>query len=281
MKTAITKDRAISLPKLATVVLTFAICATASAQQGGYSSQEFYRQGDAFSERVSGFFSRLFKAGSQPSQYQAAQPQYAQPGAYRAPASAAPAAARTSYTYPQAPATAAVVAGARPTTTGAWPNYAQPQTPNDRMPPPGRNSTTASSMSAKKPSYSIDSSERQRVSSEPKAPETTPEKTTTKTSTGSVVKAPTQESSPYNPTPNEPDPLPLPKQSFSGSSTSGVTDSIASKAGSNQSFPVATLSKTPGRVISPYPPNRELDVRGLPSGSLALDPTTQKVFKVP
>lgn len=36
-----------------------------------------------------------------------------------------------------------------------------------------------------------------------------------------------------------------------------------------------------GRVISPYPPYRELDVTGLSSGSLALDPTTQKVFEVP
>lgn len=36
-----------------------------------------------------------------------------------------------------------------------------------------------------------------------------------------------------------------------------------------------------GRVISPYPPYRELDVGGLSSGSLALDPTTQKVFEVP
>ncbi len=36
-----------------------------------------------------------------------------------------------------------------------------------------------------------------------------------------------------------------------------------------------------GRVISPYPPYRELDVTGLTSGSLALDPTTQKVFEVP
>jgi hypothetical protein len=34
-------------------------------------------------------------------------------------------------------------------------------------------------------------------------------------------------------------------------------------------------------VISPYPPYRELDVSGLSSGSLALDPTTQKVFEVP
>lgn len=36
-----------------------------------------------------------------------------------------------------------------------------------------------------------------------------------------------------------------------------------------------------GRVISPYPPYQELDVTGLSSGSLALDPTTQKVFEIP
>jgi hypothetical protein len=48
-----------------------------------------------------------------------------------------------------------------------------------------------------------------------------------------------------------------------------------------QEFPVGTVGKKPGRVVSPYAPHNELDVRGLPSGSLALDPTTQKVFKVP
>jgi hypothetical protein len=46
---------------------------------------------------------------------------------------------------------------------------------------------------------------------------------------------------------------------------------------------VLTGSKTgkPGRVKSPYAPYSELDVTGLPSGSLALDPTTQKVFRIP
>ncbi len=46
---------------------------------------------------------------------------------------------------------------------------------------------------------------------------------------------------------------------------------------------VLTGSKTgkSGRVKSPYAPYSELDVTGLPSGSLALDPTTQKVFRIP
>lgn len=44
-----------------------------------------------------------------------------------------------------------------------------------------------------------------------------------------------------------------------------------------------TGSKTgkDGRVKSPYPPYNELDVSGLPTGSLAMDPTTGKVFRVP
>lgn len=37
----------------------------------------------------------------------------------------------------------------------------------------------------------------------------------------------------------------------------------------------------PGRVKSPYPPYRELDVTGLPSGSLAKDPVAGKIFKIP
>lgn len=47
-------------------------------------------------------------------------------------------------------------------------------------------------------------------------------------------------------------------------------------------FPVGTKSPTRAdRVVSPYPPHNELDVSGLPSGSLAVDPTTSKVFRVP
>ncbi|MFZ4764843.1 MAG: hypothetical protein ACOYMN_07785 [Roseimicrobium sp.] len=36
-----------------------------------------------------------------------------------------------------------------------------------------------------------------------------------------------------------------------------------------------------GSVLSPYPPYRELDVTGLQSGTLANDPTTGKIFRVP
>ena len=56
---------------------------------------------------------------------------------------------------------------------------------------------------------------------------------------------------------------------------------ISHGAPSAQNYPTGTVGSKPGRVVSPYEPHHELDVRGLPSGSLALDPTTQKVFKVP
>lgn len=47
---------------------------------------------------------------------------------------------------------------------------------------------------------------------------------------------------------------------------------------------VPTAERVPnraGRVKSPYPPYRELDVSGLPSGSLAKDPVSGRIFRIP
>lgn len=52
-------------------------------------------------------------------------------------------------------------------------------------------------------------------------------------------------------------------------------------APSSGGLPVGSRTDKPGRVKSPYPPYNELDVSGLQSGSLAMDPTTQKVFRLP
>jgi hypothetical protein len=80
-------------------------------------------------------------------------------------------------------------------------------------------------------------------------------------------------------------------QAFGGG-TSKNTDTGASAAVENKpatpppppsTSAALTGSKTTkeGRVKSPYPPFNELDVTGLPAGSLAMDPTTGKVFRVP
>jgi hypothetical protein len=46
-------------------------------------------------------------------------------------------------------------------------------------------------------------------------------------------------------------------------------------------IPTATKGSKPGRVKLPFPPYNELDVSGMPSGSLAKDPSTGKVFRLP
>lgn len=46
-------------------------------------------------------------------------------------------------------------------------------------------------------------------------------------------------------------------------------------------FPTATATKDPGVVLSPYPPYDLLDVKGMAPGSLAKDPATGQVFRVP
>ena len=65
------------------------------------------------------------------------------------------------------------------------------------------------------------------------------------------------------------------------SSNEATTQSATNGAANSGSFLRGKKASKEGRVISPYPPYRELDVSGLSSGSLALDPTTQKVFEVP
>ncbi|CAN5719446.1 hypothetical protein BH11VER1_BH11VER1_38950 [soil metagenome] len=60
-----------------------------------------------------------------------------------------------------------------------------------------------------------------------------------------------------------------------------VEPKITPPAPSSEGPPVGSRTDKTGRVKSPYPPYNELDVSGLQSGSLAMDPTTQKVFRLP
>ena len=46
-------------------------------------------------------------------------------------------------------------------------------------------------------------------------------------------------------------------------------------------YPVARWSGTPGLVISPYPPHRLVDVRGIPRGALVRDSSTGGIFRRP
>jgi len=57
----------------------------------------------------------------------------------------------------------------------------------------------------------------------------------------------------------------------------GNIDTIPTKS----DVPVATKTDKDGFVTSPYPPHNVIDATGLPKGSLAKDPSTNKVFRVP
>lgn len=46
-------------------------------------------------------------------------------------------------------------------------------------------------------------------------------------------------------------------------------------------YPFARRTGTPGYVYSPYPPNRIVDVRGIPRGALVRDPSSGGVFRRP
>jgi predicted small secreted protein len=46
-------------------------------------------------------------------------------------------------------------------------------------------------------------------------------------------------------------------------------------------YPVAEWSGTPGLVISPFPPHRLVDVRGIPRGGLVRDPSSGGIFRKP
>jgi len=88
-------------------------------------------------------------------------------------------------------------------------------------------------------------------------------------------------------------PLPEPAKSGkahdpAGSSANGAasrpgkgSDVPAAAKPGESAYPVAIPTHRLGRVKSPYPPHRELDVTGLPPGSLAKDPVTGKIFRLP
>jgi hypothetical protein len=46
-------------------------------------------------------------------------------------------------------------------------------------------------------------------------------------------------------------------------------------------YPYARWSGTPGLVISPFPPHRLVDVRGIPRGALVRDPSSGGIFRRP
>ncbi len=143
-------------------------------------------------------------------------------------------------------------------------NY-PPQQSSQQQPavqPPSRSTTPAPAPQSK-------SSTTTKKYSPPKVNDSPPARTTTsKPPTVTPKKEPKPASSP-------------PPTTRRSESAPKEFPSTTASSGASGSFLKGKKTAKPGRVISPYPPYKELDITGLESGSLALDPTTQKVFEVP
>jgi hypothetical protein len=148
----------------------------------------------------------------------------------------------------------------------------QPQAPRYSYPP----NQSAATKTMQPPSSSQNASKSQATPPKIEEPKSKSKVATSKSSTKSTKppSAPTQPIQSKEPelaTTRRSDSLKTKEEPLANPSSSG-------NAGS---FLKGKKTGKPGRVISPYPPYKELDITGLDSGSLALDPTTQKVFEVP
>jgi hypothetical protein len=283
-----------------------------SAQTGGYqppASQsqaaidQFYQRGDAMSERVSGFMKRIFGGGQRST---TSRPVYPQQPVYSPP---------TQSTYP--PASGAYQPGqisqpppisnyerpAAPSSAGVY-GYSTPPAASSSKPSPAQPAARSAS-STRKPLFSS------KKNSAPSAP-TTPSRPTTYVPP-QIKEQPVVKQTPPAPTPQPKNnseindflppgtvldqspsqpktPASSPQSTTLGSIMTTTPESTKKEpsaplppasTSASDGTPVGKKGSKAGRVVSPFPPHNELDVTGLESGSLALDPTTNKVFKVP
>ena len=312
MNSARTSSHQARLLRLIAFVSLSAGVGNSQAQQA-LSADEFYRQGDHMSNKVSGFFRNIFGSGAPSGR------------TYVNPQSPAPAANYPQQSYPQQGMSNDVSSVQAPSTRSyestpthqASPKVSSTSRVQKSLPKKSSSSELASNTAPRKeipvskspvvtPKQSDPSEKGGFYTSAKKRNDDSASSSSSNTpkSQPSVVSAPPEKSAPSSganrvsipdvtaPTPSEaPKPTPPivkttppvePKVEPKKTETSPPPTSVnAAGAPSNQSFPTGSFGSRPGRVVSPYPPHRELDVKGLPSGSLALDPTSQKVFKVP
>lgn len=61
----------------------------------------------------------------------------------------------------------------------------------------------------------------------------------------------------------------------------GAIEKTSDAKRSSSDVPIAEKTEKPGFVMTPFTPKKLIDVRGMASGSLAKDPSTNQVFRVP
>lgn len=257
-------------------------CGLRAAERGYGPPQE---QESGFGEKIGGFFRHLFygegrrdRSGDPPPP-----PRRGRPGAYSRPSDR--------YNLDAPPE------GMRRQPSG----YDRPM--GNEPPPPDRSSSRQETRSSEQKTKSRTQESRKRT--EPadtvKSDTSRTNRTPAPAPTPEVKKTPMRETTPPPSTqitpptpPKEPEtnPAPAPRNTPSTSpspeekETKTVQNSPPSPAPKppvreNKEVLTATKTENPNRVKSPYPPYTELDVTGLHSGSSALDPTSQRIFRVP
>ncbi len=276
--------------------------ASLQAQQagGGFSTNEFYRQGDQFSDRFANFMRGIFGSGaprsssrfSQPSYQQPAPPSYTPPPTTVAPQPAASrsrsAPART--VKPKTTASTSARSGsagktiARASSSGKTTKSAGSSSQRVTVPVEGtgtRSGVYTSTKQSSSASRVVTAPEPAITRSSDLPPPLPAAGSASKPSVSTPPPAGAGTSSPSTVASTTPARTEAPAPARTTTTPAPQTTPSKTVAASSQTFPVGSNGSKPGRVVSPYEPHNELDVRGLPSGSLALDPTTQKIFRVP
>jgi hypothetical protein len=257
-------------------------------QQPGYGGYQAQRPG--VGERVGGFVKRLFY-GEPRNGYP--QPQYTRPAQPGRSLDAPPSAYRSSASAPQSSRIASAPPSSQSQSKPA--PSTKPTTVTKPSPGPAKTSSSKYTPPRIKPEASVakpqPKPEPKKVQEQPPAPTTLAPRTEPKTTTypsqpdnppalnnkpseapttlaGLTSTRPGSDAAPSTPTPPIQETQTTPKETPATNPSAGQ-------------FLVGKKTATAGRVISPYPPHQELDVSGLSSGSLALDPTTDKVFQIP
>lgn len=223
-----------------------------------------------FGKRMSEMFRRIFY-GQEPSGWNSPPPAYGPNGGYNLDSTPRQYQAPN---YPQQPPS----------------GYYQPQQPGYQYPPQQGQTQPRSSYPPQQPSYQTPPRTQQPL---PPGKGTTPApstqgKSSTRTysppkvgDSSSKTKTQSKPSTTVQPKPPVQETPPPTTTTRRSESTPREQPSTTASSNGSGSFLKGRKASKPGRVISPYPPYKELDVTGLESGSLALDPTTQKVFEVP
>jgi hypothetical protein len=227
-----------------------------------------------FGRKFGSMFRKLFYGDAPPAGYAQPAPGYSYPPQGRGSLDQPPQAYSQPYAAPRSPAPS----------QSYPPRYEVAPPPRTSPAPAAPPSSRVNSGTAKAPATT------KKKSSSVVEPKTTKSKTSSNSTSErkytppSITREPTKpmvEDQPPEAPSSRSEPSRLPGSKPSDDTASKSTSKSTNGAANSGSFLRGKKASKEGRVISPYPPYRELDVSGLSSGSLALDPTTQKVFEVP